>query len=123
MIQRSGALVILVFLGLLCLFPARVSAADIDQMIGAAKTPEDHEAIAAYFERQAAEARSKADEHLTMAAKYEHSQNLRAAGPSYWRIGVKDCEALRRGYQSIADQDTALAKMHREISAKLRAAP
>lgn len=43
---------------------------DIEKMILEAKTPADHEAIAAYYDQQAADARAKAAEHRKMGESY-----------------------------------------------------
>jgi uncharacterized protein YehS (DUF1456 family) len=45
---------------------------DIDQMISTAKTPADHEAIAAYYDKEAKEASQKQAEHLKMAEMYKN---------------------------------------------------
>jgi hypothetical protein len=44
---------------------------DVDKAIAAAKTAADHEAIAAYFDKEAAEAQAKADNHAKMEEAYK----------------------------------------------------
>lgn len=94
-------------------------AADIDQMIATAKTAADHEAIANFYDQQAAQARAQIAQHAKMRKAYETSPSLRSAGPGFWRVGAKNCDVLERSYEDIAKQDDTLAKMHREMVTKL----
>ena len=94
-------------------------AAEIDEMISTASTAADHEAIAAYYEKGAAQAKEKAAAHEKMRDKYLQSPSLQSAGPGYARVGAKDCDVIQRSYLNIADEDTSLAKMHREMAAKV----
>jgi hypothetical protein len=97
-------------------------AADIDQMISSATTAADHEAIATYYDKAAAEAKNMAAAHERMGNKYVHSPSLQSAGPSYARVGAKDCDIIQRSCLNIADEDAGLAKMHREMAAKVGSA-
>lgn len=106
-----------------CVIPSSTRATDIDQMVASAKTAADHQAIANYYDQQAAEARDQIARHQKMSKAYESSPGLRSAGPSYWRVGAKDCDVLKRSYQNIAAQDEALAKMHREMATQVSGAP
>jgi hypothetical protein len=101
--------------------PPSAHAADIEQMISSAKTAADHEAIAAYYDKSAAEAKAMATTHENMRNKYIQSSSLQSAGPGYARVGAKDCDIIQRSYLNIADEDEGLAKMHREMGAKLGA--
>lgn len=94
-------------------------AAEIDQMISTAKTASDHEAIAAYYDKAAEQAKVRAAAHERMRNKYAESPSLQSAGPGYARVGAKDCDVIQRSYLNIADEDAGLAKMHREMAAKL----
>ena len=49
---------------------AVVTDDNLDQMITSAKTPADHEAIAAFYEQQAADAKKKAELHRNTADTY-----------------------------------------------------
>ena len=53
---------------------------NLDQMIANAKTPADHEAIAAYYQEQAADAKKKADLHRRTAETY---RSLKISKPVY----------------------------------------
>jgi hypothetical protein len=44
---------------------------DLDKPIATEKTPADHQAIAAYFDKEAAEAEAKADNHAKMEDAYK----------------------------------------------------
>jgi len=51
----------------------RARAADIDQMIATAKTATDHQAIANYFDQEAAQANNQVARHQKMKQAYETS--------------------------------------------------
>ena len=91
----------------------RVAAAedmDIDAKIAAAKTPADHEAIAAYYDAQAKEAHAKAAEHAKMAKEY------RSVGALAKGRFPEHCEGLARIYASAAKEYEAMAKSHRDMA-------
>ena len=48
-----------------------LDATDLPSAIANAKTPADHEAIAAYYDAQAKAAREKVEEHRAMASAYK----------------------------------------------------
>jgi hypothetical protein len=99
---------------------SRVGATDIDQMIASAKTAADHQAIANYFEQQAAYAQEEVALHQKM--KQAYAALLTLQGPFSAGFGLKEeahCQVLQYSYENIAAEDEALAKMHREIAAKL----
>ena len=48
----------------------------LEQMVSDAKTPADHEAIAAYYEKEAQEAHQKHAEHLQLKAAYAKIPHL-----------------------------------------------
>lgn len=84
--------------------------ADIEAKITAAKTPADHEAIAAYYDQQAAEVRTKIDEHKKMAVDYKklpHNSKVHFD---------QHCDALSRDYAAAAKEYDALAKAHRQMA-------
>jgi len=89
---------------------APAAAADIAEMIGSAKTPADHEAIAAYYDGQAKEARQKAEEHRKMGEAYKKGGGALAGKTHFY----EHCEVLTRNYTSDANQYEALAAAHRQ---------
>lgn len=83
---------------------AAVTDDNLNQMITGAKTPADHEAIATYYDAEAAENEKKASLHSrnkNMYSKLDFSAH---------------CNALIRGYREAAEQDKALAAFHREMA-------
>ena len=88
-------------------------AADIDAQIAAAKTPADHEAIAAYYDGEAKEAQAKADEHKKMEKAYSMSGIGNQATKTHFH---QHCETLIRAYESEAKEYTALAAAHRQMA-------
>jgi hypothetical protein len=87
-------------------------AADIDQMIATAKTPADHEAIAKWYDDQAAEAQKKADEHKKMGEEYKKA----LGGVGSKTHFHEHCEALVKNYTAEAKEYRALAAAHREMA-------
>jgi hypothetical protein len=81
-------------------------------MITAAKTPAEHEKLAAHYEREAKAARAKADEHKKMADAYR-----KAGGPLIEKLHFdQHCDALVKSYTAMADEFDALAKAEREAA-------
>jgi hypothetical protein len=81
-------------------------------MITAAKTPAEHEKLAAHYEREAKAARAKADEHRKMADAYR-----KAGGPLIEKLHFdQHCDALVKSYTATADEFEALAKAEREAA-------
>lgn len=79
---------------------------NLNQMITSAKTPADHEAIAAYYDTEAAENEKKARLHelnKNMYSKADFSAH---------------CNALIGAYQNAAKEDKALAADHRKMAKK-----
>src|SRR5260370_12490721 len=76
---------------------AVVTDQNVDQMITTAKTPADHEAIAAYYDREAAENEEK--EHLHRLTENMYTKT----------INLAHCSSLVAAYQQAAKEDKALA--------------
>lgn len=87
---------------------------NLEQMIANAKTPADHEAIAAYYDKEASANEEKAKIHHGTHHAYER-----------FRIKPPDmgphCDALAKYYQRVANEDKALAAGHREMAKKVGA--
>ncbi len=97
-------------------FPATAAAAentDIEQMIENAKAPADHEAIAKYYDQQAA----KADEQVQW-----HQKLLKAymANPRLSTMQMH-CSRLVDFYRNEAKEDRKLAEAHREMARSTKA--
>lgn len=92
---------------------AVVTDDNLDQMIANAKTPAEHEAIAAYYEQEAATAKEKADLHRRAAASY---RKMNIAKP----VGMANmCDSVVAMWDKIATDAENLAKGHREMAKKV----
>jgi hypothetical protein len=89
--------------------PGLVTDSNLNKMIKNAKTPSDHQMIAQYYDREAAENETKAKIHRITENMYFKTAN---------RV---HCDALIKAYQQAADQDKALAAYHREMAKKAAA--
>jgi hypothetical protein len=83
---------------------------DIDQMISTAKTPADHEAIAAYYDKEAQEASQKQAEHKKMEEVYKKNPSLIKSNFSF------HCDQIAANYGKTAKEYQDLAKLHREMA-------
>jgi len=83
---------------------------NLNEMIANAKTPSDHEAIAAYYEQQAADAKKKAALHRNTADTY---RKLKISKP----VGMAEmCDGIASMWTKIAAGDTKLANAQRELA-------
>jgi hypothetical protein len=86
-------------------------------MIAKAKSPADHEAIAAYYDKEATEAEAKAEQHKKMADSYT---KLRPDHPASLEGHLKPlpghCRAEAKYYEGIATENRALAAAHRKMA-------
>ena len=86
---------------------------DLEKAIMGAKTSADHEAIASYYDREAATAKDKAAEHRRLAETY---RNIAATGRAPLQPMGIHCEQLVRTYESAAAENAALATAHRQMA-------
>jgi hypothetical protein len=94
-----------------------LDAADLPNAIENAKTPVDHEAIAAYYDAEAKAARTAAEQHRKMAAAYgKHPVPAGAKGTrsAIYKTMPKHCDQLVASYDAAAKEAEALAAAHRE---------
>lgn len=84
--------------------------AHMEQMITGAKTPADHEALAALYDKEAQEARQKQAYHLKMKEFYEKNPGMNKSGFSF------HCQQVALQFQKMAEEYETLAKMHRDIA-------
>ena len=78
----------------------------------------DHEDIASRYEGQAVLDAAAAKRHLGYAAIYRKDRSPR--GSAAHLPLAKHCENLARTYQQAADENIALAKLHREMAAEAK---
>lgn len=88
------------------------AADDIAAMIANAKTAADHEAIATYYDKEAATAKESAARHTKMLAVIKTQ-----GGPAIakWHMD-KHCEDLIQQYESAAKMYGEMAAAHREMA-------
>lgn len=86
-----------------------VTDANLDQSIANAKTPSDHEAIAAFYDNEAAQAADYAKLHHSTHKAYE-TFKMKPTGMA------DHCDQLAKSYQRAADEAKALAADHRKMA-------
>ncbi len=87
----------------------------IAERIISAKTKADHEQLAADFAKQADADKSSAERHRKMAQAYNTAPWAKASGAAM----VNHCKSLISDYEKAAKQNAEMARLHREIGAKL----
>ncbi len=86
--------------------------ADIDQMIASAKSPADHEAVAAHFDQLAADARKKAGTHTAMGRAYKQ-----VGGAVIGKYHMDHhCEQLVKTATEEAKTYSEMAQEHRDLA-------
>ena len=85
---------------------------NLEHMITEAKTPADHEAIAAYYEKEAQVAHQKHAEHKKMADFYAATPALKSKSGTLFN----HCNDAADKYEGIAKDYEALARMHRAMA-------
>lgn len=75
-----------------------------ETLAGSAKTPEEHRAVAAYYERKASAARRDANVHHQMELSYSHWITAQEM--------VEHCRALIASDKQMAREYEALARAH-----------
>lgn len=100
-----------------CATEAPVQAGGLEQKIESARTRADHEEIASLYEQQAGADKAAAERHRGLARAYARSGNPRVpVNPGL----ISHCENLARTYQQAADENLALAKMHRQATVEVK---
>ncbi len=85
---------------------------NIEQMITEAKTPADHEAIAAYYEKEAQVAHQKHAEHKKLADFYAVTPALKTKSGTLYN----HCNDAAEKYDGIAKDYEEMAKLHKEMA-------
>jgi hypothetical protein len=81
-------------------------------MLEGAKSPADHEALAARYEAEAKDLLAQADRHERMGRRYEGLE-LGAKGPKF----ARHCTKLTENLRAAARENQDLAALHRELAA------
>lgn len=84
---------------------------NVEQMITEAKTPADHEEIAAYYEKEAQAAREQQARHQRMAESYARIPVLEKKSGL-----VSHCNAIAKKYEDMAKDYEDLAMLHKEMA-------
>lgn len=79
----------------------------------------DHEGLASRYEAQAAADTAAARRHQGYAATYRKNTSPKS-GPQEHLVLAEHCEKLAGTYRQAAEENTALAKLHRELAAAAR---
>jgi len=93
-------------------YAEREIAAPTQKMIEEAKTKADHEALAAYYQREAQALHEKAKHYRQMA------DQDRWRGGAYRMFYAPRYDALAREYQAAQEENLKQAKRHRELVAE-----
>lgn len=109
------AIAVIVAGGLFTLSTPRAGAveeSDIEQMVSNAKTPADHEAIAAYYDKRAAESKASSARHKRLADRYRNFMRMSEA--------KLHCDDLAKIDARAAEDYTALAAAHRAMAQQVQ---
>lgn len=92
---------------------------DMGAMVSQAKTKADHEALAAEYEKQADDAKAQSEQHRKLAESYK---KMPALGKGIGDLPgmIKHCNGLAKTYADAAQHFTMMAKMEREVAAKVK---
>jgi hypothetical protein len=83
---------------------------ELTQRIESARTRADHEALAAYYQNEAAAALAAADKHRKMAKSYQANLQGGRGGTSM----AAHCNALVQQYERIAAEYDGMAEGHQQ---------
>jgi hypothetical protein len=82
-------------------------------MLVTAETASDHDAIAQYYEQEAADDEVKYEEHMADAGRYQHS-------PKFGVISAQHCSRLVQDYKQANQDASVLAAQHRKVAEEMR---
>ena len=88
---------------------------NLDQMIASAKAPADHQAIAAFYEQQAADAKKKAELHRGTAETYRKLKMGKPVDMAHM------CDGIAAMWDKIAADYSKLADSHHKMAKKASA--
>lgn len=88
----------------------------IEQRIENASSRVDHEELAAQYDRQAIVDAAAAKRHQGYAQIYRRNVSPRSGVEAHTAL-AKHCENLARTYQQAADENNAVAQLHRQLAA------
>ena len=108
----SRKMILAVLLGALAIAPGIAGAEDdksLEQLVvETADTKAEHEALANYYEREAADARKLANRHKSMGRAYVGGKSMNNQAMS------SHCNKIAEQQEAIAKEYEEMAKMHRD---------
>lgn len=113
-LASSALLMSVVLSGCVSTLPSAPAAAT-QQRIEAAQTRADHEALAASYDKDAADARAAAANHRKMAKSYQSYQPGRGGGNM-----TAHCNSVAANYDRIATEYDGMAIMHRQLASQAK---
>lgn len=99
-----------------CAAEAPTMPTSIEQKIENASSRQDHEELAAQYERQAGLDAAAAARHQGYAATYRRNRSLRGGLEAHENL-AKHCDNLARTYQQAAAENLVMAKLQRDLAA------
>lgn len=102
-----------------CAAQAPAAPVGIEQKIENASSRLDHEDVASQYEQQAGVDAATAKRHLGYAATYRKNKSPRSGVQAHENL-AKHCENLARTYERAADENLALAKLHRMLAVEAK---
>ena len=113
----TALLALLVIGGLSAAEPKGVlTKKELKTAIANAKTPEDHQRIAAYFTKQADAMLTEAKEHDELVTVYARSPNPAETKQPMSGRTAEHCKYFAEYARKAAQQDQELAKMHEDMA-------
>ena len=97
-----------------------VTSKNVDKKIMAAKTAEDHKAIAEYYRAEAGKAKVKMSEHEKMAEAYRKAGFGTVSKIPNSPGTIEHCNRLVQTYKSLAEMLEMMAKDHEAMAAQAK---
>ena len=95
----------------------RLEKKELHGLLMNAKTPQEHQRLAAHYRAEAERLNSEAKEHEEMAEMYRKNPNPLAAKHPY-AAGVQHCRDIAKRYRESAAKMQALATVHEDMAKK-----
>jgi predicted aconitase len=94
-----------------------VTSSGMAHYIQNARTPEDHEAIAAHLDSEAAQAMAMAEQYREFNCHHSKATELQKSGTPFAEVTAKrHCRKMLRHYLNKAEENRALADYHRDVA-------
>ena len=93
----------------------RLEKKELHALLMNAKTPQDHQRLAAHYRAKAERLNSEAKEHEEMAEMYRKNPGGPAAKHPY-AAGVQHCRDIAKRYRESAAKTQALATLHEDMA-------